>query len=127
MRYWFDGDSVVATADLYRILSLEAGLGKGPSEIFATNSPDFTDILAARNEAGELIIMIPADYDNQGLEVMLEINNLPFQNDVVAIQYQVGLNATVKNIRKLKGTNGQHRADLTIPDQAVLILQIKPN
>ena len=127
VRYWFDGDSVVATADLYRILSLEAGLGKGPSEIFATNSPDFTDILAARNEAGELIIMIPADYDNQGLEVMLEINNLPFQNDVVAIQYQVGLNATVKNIRKLKGTNGQHRADLTIPDQAVLILQIKPN
>ncbi len=64
VRYWFDGDSTVNVANLYRMMSKTLGLGRGESRVVRSQG-DFTEILGAVNVDGVKIAVIAAVKANQ--------------------------------------------------------------
>jgi hypothetical protein len=77
VRYWFDGNKVVNTASLYRMMSGTLKLGQGESKIYSCQGPGETSCLAAQNAAGDYLVVIADDLKGAGFSGKITVKGLP--------------------------------------------------
>lgn len=127
VRYWFDGENVVNTASLYRMMSNTLQLGKGASKIYPCQGPGETSCLAARNAAGDYLVVIADDIEGKGFSGKLEINGLPGKK--VQVQtYKAGEGhdgKTALSKKEVKVENGHLNLDLQLDKYEVVGFLIK--
>jgi hypothetical protein len=123
VRYWFDGDRVTPTADLWRLMSLRLDLGDGTSTVVHVEGVPYTSAFAALNPEAEPVGVVVAEEGGAAYEMALR--GLPMEDGSVRIRL-LGLDGPLSNSPvQTEVRDGAVDFRLPVPSRGVYAYEVK--